>query len=254
MREERVIWGKEEARVSPFCLEALKLFWCLKDLNKVKGRVLEVGCGGGGMSKAIKFYRPDLKVIGLDTDRGAIDWAKKDPQGVQFLVADAYRLPFGNQSFSAVLTFDFLEHLEKPGKAIIEAKRVLVSGGLFHNFIPLEKQPWTFYWLWLLLGLKWQKKKAGHAQNFDFQKARLLLEKGGFALKTARYGNHWLFQLVDIIHYLCWQRLGKKPLKEKSLSWFKKFLSPFFNFESLLLYKIPGGGVSLGTIKGRTDN
>ena len=113
MREGKMIWGKEIARVSPFNLEALKLFWCLKDLKTVEGRVLEVGCGGGGMSKVIKFYRPDLKITSCDIDQKAINWAKKNPRGVKFKVADAYSLPFDDQYFSAVLTFDFLEHLRR---------------------------------------------------------------------------------------------------------------------------------------------
>ena len=249
MREGKMIWGKEIARVSPFNLEALKLFWCLKDLKTVEGRVLEVGCGGGGMSKVIKFYRPDLKITSCDIDQKAINWAKKNPRGVKFKVADAYSLPFDDQYFSAVLTFDFLEHLEKPEKAIAEVHRVLKQGGLFYNFVPLEKQPGTLYWLLTFFGWQWRKELAGHAQNFDLQKIKLLLETSGFALKSIHHGYHWCFQLLDITHYLRWQRLKRRPFGEKKLYWLKKVFAPIFNFESLLFFKIPGGGVSLGAVK-----
>lgn len=201
------------------------------------------------MSKAIKFYRPDLEITGCDIDQEAIAWAKKKNEGVRFVTGDAYRLPFANQQFSAVVTFDFLEHLEKPEKAITEAYRVLKPGGLFHNFVPLEKQPGTLYWVLTFFGWQWKKERAGHVQNFKFKEIKLLLKNHSFVPKTIRYGYHWGFQLADMIHYLYWQRLKKRPLGEKKLSWVKTFLAPITNLESLLFTKIPGGGVSLGAIK-----
>lgn len=247
-QKAKIIWGKDEVRLSPFCLEGLKLFWCLKDLKEIKGKVLEIGCGGGAMTKAIKFYRPDLKLIGCDIDQKAINWARKDAQGVEFRVGDAYRLPFADQDFSAVLTFDFLEHLEEPEKVITEAKRVLKNGGLFHNFVPLEGQLGTLYWFLNLFG--WRGKLlTDHRQKFKFNDIRRLMEAKGFAIKRVHFGYHWSFQLVDTSHYLCWQRLKRRPVGESKLRWLKKFFAPLFNFESLLLAKIPGGGVSLGAIK-----
>lgn len=248
LKKAKIIWGKDRVRISPFYLQALRLFWALSDLRKVKGKVLEIGCGGGAMTKAIKFYRPDLKLIGCDIDKKAINWAKKKNEGVKFVFGNAYRLPFADQSFSAVLTFDFLEHLEEPEKAIAEANRVLKNGGLFHNFVPLEGQPGTFYWLLNLFGWK-GKLLADHRQKFKFNDIRRLMELKGFALKTVRFGYHWSFQLIDLVHYFSWQGLKRKPLEDRGFSLGKKVFAPFFNLESWLLAKIPGGGVSLGAKK-----
>jgi len=160
------VWGSDQVRLAPTCLEAFKLRRCLADLGKVQDRVLEVGCGAGGMSKAIRFYRPDLKIIALDVSQAAITHAQKDSQGVKFLVATANELPFKKDSFSAVVLFDVLEHLPDPPLVLTEVSRILKPGGLLHLFVPLEAQPGTFYWL--LKNLGWPGKTlAGHLHRFD---------------------------------------------------------------------------------------
>ena len=78
------IWGGSRIRINPFDLNALKLKYVLEDLKDVEGKVLDVGCGAGGMTKAIKYYRPDLKLVGVDISKKAVNEAKKDAQGVEF--------------------------------------------------------------------------------------------------------------------------------------------------------------------------
>src|SRR5690606_10990063 len=55
---------------------------------------------------------------------------------VVYQQADAYRLPFPEQSFDVVTNLDFLEHVEDPQAIIAECARVLKPGGLFffHTF------------------------------------------------------------------------------------------------------------------------
>ena len=49
---ERRIWGYHAVDLSPRSINALRLKYFLVDLASVKGRILEVGCGGGSMAKA----------------------------------------------------------------------------------------------------------------------------------------------------------------------------------------------------------
>ena len=86
---ESKTWGGAKVRLSPLYLGASRLKFALEDLKNIRGRVLEVGCGAGGMAKAIKFYRPDLEVLAVDISRGAISEANREPKGVNFSSADA---------------------------------------------------------------------------------------------------------------------------------------------------------------------
>jgi ubiquinone/menaquinone biosynthesis C-methylase UbiE len=242
------MWAPEKVRLAPYYLQALKLRWCLKDLTGVKGRVLDLGCGIGGVPKAIKHYRPDLEVIGCDISKKAISYARKNPEGVEFILADACKLPFKKDSLAAVVSFDVLEHLENIEAALSEVFRVLKPKGLFHNFIPLEDQIGTFYWLLSKLG--WNSKTwVGHVHVYNAKKIVLLLEKNGFKVMDKKYGYHWLFQLLHLLHYGSWVLLKKRPVGEKSFSKLKMVVAPLVNLESLLLVKVPGGGVSLKMIK-----
>ncbi|MCK5644624.1 MAG: hypothetical protein KAJ19_27750, partial [Gammaproteobacteria bacterium] len=47
---ESKVWGGHEVMVTPTYLGALRLRYCLEDLRGIYGRVLEVGCGAGGMA------------------------------------------------------------------------------------------------------------------------------------------------------------------------------------------------------------
>lgn len=242
------MWRGEKVRLSPNYIQALKLRWCLKDLGKVKGRVLDLGCGGGGMAKAIKHYRPDLEVMGVDIIKEAIREAKKDDGGVEFMVMDAKKLRFKDNSFSAVVSFDVLEHIEDVKLVLREAYRVLKPGGVFHNFVPFERQSGTLYWF--LKVFNWKgKKMAGHINVFDEKSLSRLLRETGFKIKSKKFGNHWFYQLMDLIHHTSWQVLGKRPVRQKPLGLMKAIVAPIFYLESRLLAGISGGAVSLGAVK-----
>jgi len=238
------IWGTEKVRLRPSCIQALDLWWCLKDLKKIKGRVLDIGCGGGGVTEAIKFYRSDLEVVGSDIDKKVVGWAKKKHQGIKFAVADVHQLPFKKESFSGVVSFHVWEHLKDPKKATAEVYRVLKPGGVFHVLIPLEIQPGTLYWWLGLTG----KSLAGHVQEYNARQAVELLEKAGFKIERQDYLNHVFYQLLDLIYYAVWS-LTKKRLMHRSLPGLKKVASPVFNLESWLLRWVPAGAVSLKAVK-----
>src|SRR4029077_20857417 len=57
-------WGAAAVRPKPWYMNGLKLRYLLDDLSNIHGRVLDVGCGGGSVAKAVKRERPDLEVFG----------------------------------------------------------------------------------------------------------------------------------------------------------------------------------------------
>jgi len=244
------VWGETEVGLSVFCLQALKLKWCLEDLKEVKGRVLEIGCGGGAMSRAVARYRPDLRVTGGDIDQAALAAAKSHGGPVDYRMADAAKLPFKDGEFSAVIGFDVLEHLADADLAIREVGRVLEKGGQWHFYVPLEKGKTTLYYWLSLLGWKAKREMIGHIQTFDSAGLKRLFMETGMKTATCRYGGHWLFQIFDCVYFIFWRLLGKRPMTGKRLLSWERVFSPLFNLESLVLQKVPAGGVSLGGRKG----
>ncbi len=65
------------------------------------------------------------------------------------VVADAHHLPFADEAFDAVVTFNTFEHLSDPNRAAAEIRRVLKPGGrlvLHTAFLqPLHEAPHHYY-------------------------------------------------------------------------------------------------------------
>src|SRR5438270_5541886 len=136
-------WGSAPVSARPWHLQGLRLRYCLEDLASVRGACLDAGCGGGNMVRAIQHARPDLSLTGVDGSVRAIRAASREHSEIRFEVGDVEALPFSPASFDAVVMFDVLEHVERPGLALGEIVRVLKPGGLFHLALPLEVQPGT---------------------------------------------------------------------------------------------------------------
>jgi SAM-dependent methyltransferase len=183
-------------------MNGLKLRYLLNDLKPIHGRVLDIGCGAGSVAKAVKRERPDLEVLGCDVSRSALAVAEASPEGVEFRVAPAEQLPFGDGEFDFVWIFDVLEHVEKPELVLREVARVLKPGGGFHIVLPLEGQPRTLYRL-VGCGTRWTAKvrHGGHIQIFSAERFSGLAAFCGVPVTATRWSYHFLLQALDIAYF-----------------------------------------------------
>ncbi len=104
-----------------------------KDFNHAPIKVLDIACGGGFLANDLWCNGHD--VIGVDKSLQTLAMAEKKwgiKEKLQFKYADAYKLPFADNSFDAVCMMDFLEHVENPDLVIKEAARVLKPKGCFY--------------------------------------------------------------------------------------------------------------------------
>jgi len=98
---------------------------------KGKQKYLEIGCGDGAVSRHV-FKKYDLNVTGTDLDSEMISLAKRDAgniKNIKFLTASATNLPFNDENFDIVLSFQVLHHISNWLDALKEMKRVLKSKG-----------------------------------------------------------------------------------------------------------------------------
>jgi ubiquinone/menaquinone biosynthesis C-methylase UbiE len=96
-------------------------------------KLLEIGCGNGATSKHIA-KRYHLNVVGSDVDSEQIQLAQKnldDIPNIRFLEADATSLPFEDNDFDIVLSFQVLHHISNWLDALEEIERVLKPRGYF---------------------------------------------------------------------------------------------------------------------------
>ena len=86
----------------------------IKDWIKEE-KVLDVGAGDGLITSLIG-------AIGIDNEETAVRLANE--KGVNVDLGNAYKLPFADDSFEAVLMADVIEHFGEPERALKEAHRV----------------------------------------------------------------------------------------------------------------------------------
>lgn len=94
----------------------------------IKGKVLDVGCGTGLITKQIP------NAIGLDNS-----WEMLSQYQGEKVLADAHEIPFPDKSFDTVISLTVLQDVEKPLTVLKEMKRV----GKKVIFSILRKGKWT---------------------------------------------------------------------------------------------------------------
>ncbi len=100
-------------------------------LNKMQGRVLEIGVGTG---LSLPRYKPGLEITGIDLspDMLAIAAARIERHAlsaVTLTVMDASRLAFEDESFDAVAAMYVMTVVPDPAAVMAEIRRVLRPGG-----------------------------------------------------------------------------------------------------------------------------
>jgi SAM-dependent methyltransferase len=107
-------------------------------------RVLDVGCGRGGLVYVIRKFFNARYIIGIDLASAAISFCKKVNQCdiVGFLQAEAERLPFAAEAFDVVTNLESSHSY--PDMAIFyhDVHRVLIDGGFFLYSDVLEMERW----------------------------------------------------------------------------------------------------------------
>ncbi len=110
--------------------------------NKV---VLDIACGTGyGSYYLIK--NGAKKVVGLDISEEAINYAKNNYKNLNltFITGDSKKLPFKNEHFDIIVSFETIEHVNEYKKFLNECKRVLNEEGVFVCSTPNKRYTSTF--------------------------------------------------------------------------------------------------------------
>lgn len=143
----------------------------LKAVNPQPGQtILDLAAGTG--SSSIVFLKPGVKVIASDFSNGMLEVGRRRHPELEFVFADAMKLPFADNSVDAVTISFGLRNVEKPKVAIKEMLRVLAPGGklVICEFsrvsVPVIRSLYEFYLKRILPRLS--KLLAKNSSAYDY--------------------------------------------------------------------------------------
>jgi SAM-dependent methyltransferase len=159
----------------------------LRALDGVGGRVLDAGCGTGGLLARLTAERPDLAGIGVDFSPVAAARAAAK-SGAPTACASVTALPFAAGAFDAVVSADVLCHRSvDPQAALREMARVLRPGGRLVLNLP------AYQWL-----MSAHDAHVHTARRSTARGLRALLEDCGYTGVRTSYWNGLLLPLVIV--------------------------------------------------------
>jgi ubiquinone/menaquinone biosynthesis C-methylase UbiE len=113
--------------------------------NLVKGDLLEVGCGEG---RGIDWLLPKCNSYSaIDKIQPVIDKLKHKYPQANFISGNLPPLPYADQSFDTVVSFQVIEHIRDDHFYLKEINRILKPGGTAYITTPnrpmsLSRNPW----------------------------------------------------------------------------------------------------------------
>ena len=144
-------------------------------------RVLDVGCGAGGMLAGLQRYGTTW---GIDfSHEMARECRARGFNNV--LAASATDLPMEPERFDLVTLFDCLEHIDDDRAALNEAQRVLRPDGLLFVSVP------AYQFLYAQ-----NDRLAHHKRRYTLSALRAKIHSSGFKVIHASYINFWLFPII----------------------------------------------------------
>lgn len=177
----------------------------IEGIDVVNPRILDLGCAHGGLADQIRSddLLSDYHYIGVDHPY----WEQKETTPTpganrSYAKADAYSLPFEDDSFDLVVASHVLEHLEDIERSLLELRRVTSLSGRLLFIVPLQgndlagtlyryRNP-TKYLLSFLskLGLVEYELPSPHRQFMTFDEYKELFSEY-FTLESAHNWGDW---------------------------------------------------------------
>lgn len=170
-------------------------------------KVLDIACGAGYGSSYLAGCGA-VKVVGVDVSESALAYAcnhyTKD--NLHFLQGDAVRLPFENNEFDVVISFETIEHIAHFEEYVKEMKRVLSPHSIFICSTP---------------HIKYTRHPGYHVKEFSPEEFFSLLEDNFYCVE--RYAQfitvvtriHDIIPIADYFNRLITRLKHSLPFKSK---------------------------------------
>ena len=147
-------------------------------------RVLDAGCGTGGLLRRLHAAHPDWQLTGLDFSPLAVELARARTGG-EVVQGSVMTLPFPAETFDAITSCDVLCQITDPAVAVREFHRCLRPGGLVLLTMP------AYQWMY-----SYHDQQVGNLRRYSRRETGDLLRAAGYEIVRETYWNTLPFPLA----------------------------------------------------------
>ena len=209
-------------------LRALRKFPPPKTTDENGVRFLDVGCGTGATLDELSRRG---EVVGVDVEPLALAFCRERGHA-RLVCASAAALPFGANTFGAVVALDVLEHIEGDRAALSEIGRVLQPGGLLYLTVPAYSALWSAHDVALM-----------HHRRYVSKEIAALLTDTGLSIEHLTYTVSFLLPAVWAWRGLKnrWTPANRPPRADISPAppFINALLRGFLRLESRIFLRVP---------------
>jgi len=185
-------------------------------------KIIEIGCGRGGVVKYLNSKKVDCTGVELAECRPHIGAEKFIKTGTDALALDDKL----RKEFQVLLLFDVIEHLEDPEaflKNILDKYQNLQSIVIT---VPARKEIWSNY-----------DEFYGHYRRYDLEMSRAVMNSLDFDVVDNRYFFHGLYIAAKLLLKIKKHKETKLTAPKGVMKIFHVFISWYFILEYHLLPK-----------------
>lgn len=167
--------------------------------------ILDIGCGFGWCEVSF-LKRGARQITGVEISEADLDTIRKNvtDERVTTLVASAIRLPFPDESFDTVVSWEVIEHIPRGTELQMfsEVARVLKKGGAFYL-----STPHLSFWATILDPAWWL---SGHRHYSAFQLNRFA-RQASLKMEQVRVRGGW-WMVFSVLNMYVAKWLFRRPM------------------------------------------
>lgn len=177
-------------------------------------RLLDVGCGQGDLSEAMKAMHPGLEILGLDISiTGLAESARKVPDG-HFHQADLMQPislgPNWAHWASLAVCSELLEHVAHPQQVLSNIRPLLAPGARLVVTVPAG--PMSAF-----------DHHIGHLRHFTSSSIEAVLREAGLEVEQVWRAGFPFFNLYRLVVILRGRQLVKDAASDAAMPWIARF-------------------------------
>jgi SAM-dependent methyltransferase len=147
-------------------------------LLSASARMLEIGTGSGTLLEALRTR--GLDIVGVERSPERIGEAHARDPGLPIQRVDGVELPFPDETFDVVLSFDVFEHIPDSDRHLVEVRRILKPGGWYLLQTPNK---WTNSIFETIRWRSFTRWRADHCSLHTYGQLRERFARHGFDLR-----------------------------------------------------------------------